>query len=118
VARYTGVQHPVRNIEPWSPSADAYKPGADKVVEIADKMLVEYEHLGTLDRDIEAEDWETYEALDDQLWETPAQSMDGVIAKARVLDQRFRCEGEPHSVLHVSLAWQIVDDLLALGVQS
>ena len=74
--------------------------------------------MGTLGRDIEGEDWETYDALEEQLWGLPGQSLDDVIAKARVLDRQFRCSGKVHSVLHVDFAWDIIDDLLALQVQS
>jgi hypothetical protein len=88
----------------------------NKIVEIADKMIAEYHRLGTLGRDIEKEDWETYDALEEQLWE-PSQSIDDVTAKARVLDQRLRCGGKVHSVLHVDFAWDAIDDLLALQVQ-
>jgi hypothetical protein len=116
VARYTRVQHPVRNIKSWSPAAGAGE--RDKVVEIAGKMLVEYDRLGTLGRDIEDDDRETYDSLHAQLWGTPAQSIGGAIAKARVLDQRLRHRGEQHSALNESYAWQIIDDLLALGAQS
>jgi hypothetical protein len=90
----------------------------DEVAQIADNMLGEYDRLGTLGRNIEPEDWETYDSLDKQLWKTPAKSIDGVIAKARVLDQRYRLEGKPHSILKKHLVWRIVDDVLALGVQS
>jgi hypothetical protein len=89
----------------------------DKIVEIAGKMIAEYDRLGTLGRDIEGEDWKTYDALDEQLWELPSQSIDDVTAKARVLDQRLRCGGKVHSVLHVDFAWDVIDDLLALRVQ-
>jgi hypothetical protein len=71
-----------------------------------------------LGRDIDGEDWETYDALEEQLWGLPGQSLDDVIAKARVLDRQFRCRGKVHSVLHVDFAWDIIDDLLALQVQS
>jgi hypothetical protein len=66
---------------------------ADKIVEVADKMIAEYDRLGTLGRDIEGEDWGTYDALEEQLWELPSQSIDDVTAKARVLDQRLRGGG-------------------------
>jgi hypothetical protein len=122
VCRYTGVEHPPINIEHLQIMAALHKNGppapSDKVVEIADKMLVEYDRLGTPGGDIEAKDWERYDTLHVQLWEIPAQSIAGAIGKARVLDQRLRCGGEPHSVLDQSYAWKIVDDLLALGVQS
>jgi hypothetical protein len=90
----------------------------NKIVEIADKMIAEYDRLGMLGRDIEGGDWETYNALEEQLWELPSQSIDDVTAKARVLDQQHRCGGKVHSVLHVDFAWDIIDDLLALRVQS
>jgi hypothetical protein len=122
VCRYTGVEHPPINIEHLKIMAALDKNGSpapsDKVAEIADKMLVEYDRLGTPGRDIEAKDWDRYDTLHGQLWEIPAQSIAGVIGKARVLDQRLRCGGEPHSVLDQGYAWKIVDDLLALGVQS
>jgi hypothetical protein len=96
--------------------ADEHLPRtADKIVEIAGKMIAEHDRLGTLGRDIEKEDWETYDALEEQLW-LPSQF--DVTAKARVLDQRLRCGGNVHSVLHVDFAWDIIDDLLALRVQS
>jgi hypothetical protein len=82
------------------------------------KMIAEYDRLGTLGRDIEKEDWETYDALEEQLWELPSQSIDDVTAKARVLDQQHRRGGKVHSVLHVDFAWDVIDDLLALQVQS
>ena len=80
----------------------------DKIVEIAGKMIAEHDRLGTLGGDIEKEDWETYDALEEQLW-LPSQF--DVTAKARVLDQRLRCGGNVHSVLHVDFAWDIIDDL-------
>jgi hypothetical protein len=98
--------------------AAAIDPADKMIVQIADKMLVGYDRLGTLGRDIEDWDWEPYCSLSEQLWETPASSIDGIIAKARVLDQRLRCAREPHTVLKESYAWQIVDDLLALRAQS
>jgi hypothetical protein len=84
-----------------------------ELLKIADKMVAEYDRLETLDRDIEAGDWVTYDALHEQLWNTPARSIEGVIAKARILDQRLRIDGEPHSVLDSGRAWHIINDLLA-----
>ena len=79
-------------------------------------MLAEWDRLGT--PDTEDEDWKTYDYLRDQLAKTPARSIDGVIAKARVLDQRLRCNGEAHSILAEDHAWPIIDDLLALEARS
>jgi hypothetical protein len=47
-----------------------------------------------------------------------ARSIEGVIAKARVIDQRLRINGEAHRVFQAEYAWHMVDDLLALAVQS
>jgi hypothetical protein len=90
----------------------------DESIQIAEKMIVEYDRLGTFDRDFETGDWATYDSLNEQLGKTPARSIEGVIAKARILDQRLRIDGEPHSVLDSGRAWHIIDDLLALRVQS
>jgi hypothetical protein len=48
VARYAGVQHPVRNIKPWTPSADAYKPPPDPILAAIAKHREAYE--GTVGR--------------------------------------------------------------------
>jgi hypothetical protein len=114
VAAVTGTKSASSSIGANEPPRRAI----NKTVEIANKMIAEYDRLGTLGRDIEGEDWEIYDALDEQLWELPSQSVDDVTAKARVLDQRLRCGGKVHSVLHVDFAWDIIDGLLASQVSS
>jgi hypothetical protein len=83
---------------------------------IADKMIVEYDRLGTLGRDIEAPDWELFNSLDEQLWETPAATIGDLAAKARVLDKRLRIDGEAHSTS--DQVWDLIDELLALSARS
>jgi hypothetical protein len=85
-----------------------------KLVVLADKIIQEFDHLGTLDRDIEAEDWVIVDALSDEMWKTPARSIRGVVAKARVLDHRFRENGKAHSVPHPDWVRNILSDLIPL----
>jgi hypothetical protein len=51
-----------------------------------------------------------------QLWGTPATSIRDLGAKARVLDKQCRIDGKPHGTN--ARQWDLVDDLLALAVQS
>ena len=83
---------------------------------LADQMCAEYDRLGTLGRDIEASDWELYDLLDNELWETPATSINDLAIKARVLDQRCRINGEGHST--GDGVWNLIDELLAMAVRS
>jgi hypothetical protein len=98
--------------------ANALPPTADKVVEIAAKMLVEYDHIGGHGRDIEPSEWELYDSLDAELWEIPATSINDLAAKARVLDQRLRTNGEGGAHSDDDRVWDLIDELLAMGVQS
>jgi hypothetical protein len=98
------------------PAAAVASEPDSKIVQIADRMIVEYDRLGTLDRDIEVSDCELYDALNEELWATPSSSIDGLIAKARILDKTCRYKGQPHS--ESSHFWDLIDNLLALGVQS
>ena len=50
VARYTGVQHPARNIKPWTPSPDAYKPPPDPILAAIAKHREAYEGNGRTER--------------------------------------------------------------------
>jgi hypothetical protein len=97
------------------PAVAAVEP-TDELVQLANQMCAAYDRLGTLGRNIEESDWELYDSLGEQLWETPANSISGVIAKARVVDQFCRIDGEPHST--TDRLWDVIDDLLAMGVQS
>jgi len=121
VCRYTGVKHPPINVKHLQIMAaldedGARAPTADKVVEIADKMLVEYDRIGAHGRDIEPSEWKLYDSLDAELWEIPATSINDLATKARVLDQRLRINGEAHS--ESDRVWCLIDELLAMAVQS
>jgi len=83
---------------------------------LADQICDEYVRLGTLGRDIEPSDWELYDSLDDELWEIPATSINDLATKARVLDQGLRTNGEAHS--ESGKVWRLIDELLAMAVQS
>ena len=88
----------------------------DALARLADQICAEYDQIGGLDRDIKAADWKSFELLDKQLWETPAASIGDLAAKARVLDKRLRINGEAHS--KSQKVWQLIDELLAMAVQS
>ena len=45
VARYAGVQHPARNIKPWTPSPGAYKPPPDPILAAIAKHREAYEGM-------------------------------------------------------------------------
>jgi hypothetical protein len=75
---------------------------------IADQMSAEWDRIGKLSRDIEASDWEHFDALSEQLWATPSRSISDLAAKARVTNlYREGCER--------SEEWRLVDDILAMG---
>jgi hypothetical protein len=83
---------------------------------LANQICAEHDRLGTLGRDIEDSDWELYRSLNDQLWETPAASISDLAAKARILDKECRIDGIPHSTS--TRVWDLIDELLAMAVQS
>jgi hypothetical protein len=58
VARYAGVRHPARNVRPWSPSSDAYKPEPDLIFAAlkAFDAAVEVENAGYEARNEDAAD--------------------------------------------------------------
>jgi hypothetical protein len=65
--------------------------------------------------------WDAIVAIGDQLVNTlnavkriRAQSLRGLVAKARVADCEYRAHGDPHSEGPHD-AWMVVDDLLAMG---
>jgi hypothetical protein len=62
--------------------------------------------IGTPGRDIEAEDWTTYDSLSEQLWKTRARSIcDRQSPRCRPQPED---RGEPHSVLKESYGWNII----------
>jgi hypothetical protein len=76
--------------------------------DLADQICAEWDRLGTLHRDLEDSDWSLFDSLDRQLSETPATSLADFAAKARVLDKKFRINGELHSIADGEL-WRLVD---------
>ena len=83
---------------------------------LADQICAEHDRIGTLGRDIDPSDRELYNSLDAELWETPATSINDLAAKARVLDQNLRTDGIAHS--ENDKVWDLIDELLAMAVQS
>jgi hypothetical protein len=97
--------------------AGAY-PADDKLVELAAEAFKLWDQLNAvLDEAAESAIHDRFSNVLDVIKTLRAQSFRGLVAKARVADLMHRTDGEvnsegPHD------AWMVVDDLLAMGVQS
>jgi hypothetical protein len=84
----------------------AMKP-ATALSKFADQICLEYDRLGTLDRDLEDSDWKLFNSLSEQLWQTRSTSINDLAAKARVLDKMCRIDGEVRPIPARSTAGSI-----------
>jgi hypothetical protein len=87
----------------------------------AEKLAFEkecgHEHADAFQQSVSDKLWSTV----DVICETPARSIRGLIAKARTAHKLLRegtADGEPHSEGLRFNPWDIVNDLLAMEVQS
>jgi hypothetical protein len=71
---------------------------------------------GNAPEDIESATWDRVGEIEEEMFNIPARSVSGVVAKARVVHRLLRDNGQIHSKIKRQHAWSIIDDLLAMEV--